>query len=347
MKYKTQVLTLTGFIYFMFVSLAVSAPNKSIYIKSFVVQVGLSKTDPIGERIKDYISEEIISRGGYSLTSDEEVKQVMTQEEIQMSLETCYDDACIKKLMESLRTDYIVYGNVSFEEGRYHITAKMLDRSSGTVKLARVKSLQFKDKNKLKMASADLANYLTEGKEIEMNRYDDAYRAVTDTYEKKVYEKNVPVGLSVYYMYFIPSKSPFKDYYSSLMGGGLDYYHKINYYISLAGGFYYVRGSDDSGKVNVSLNSYSITGRAGYPLYGFVYPYISLASRFTWFNESSSRKSTNFIGYGGDASLGCSFIVWRTLALWGDYSVSIVKLNDKGSNDISGSAIRVGVMYSF
>jgi hypothetical protein len=318
------------------------AVEKSIYIRPFVVTKGLPKGDTLGERVKDYISEVIVAKGGYSITSDEEVKQVIQQEEIRMSIDKCDDDACIKKLMESLRTDYIIYGTVSFEDERYHVTAKMLDRSTGTVKLSRVKSLQFKDKNKMKMAATDLANYLTDGKAIDMARYDDAFQAVIEAYEKKV-----PTGLSAYYMYFTPSKTPFKTYYDTLMGGGLEYFYKFNYYISMSGGLYYIQGSDTSGDVKVSLNSYSVGVRAGYPFQGFVYPYIGLNARVTWFNEKASGDSASFVGYGGDAYAGCAFIVWRTLSVWADYSMSIVKLNDKASTDISGSAIRVGVMYGF
>lgn len=133
-----------------------------------------------------------------------------------MSVEVCYDDACIKKLMESLQTDFIIYGTVSFEENHYNITAKMLDRSTGQVKLARVKSLRFKDKDKFKMASLDLANYLVAGKDIDMKRYDDAYQDVINAYEKKV-----PTGLALSFIYFQPSKKPFKNYYDSLMGDHL------------------------------------------------------------------------------------------------------------------------------
>jgi hypothetical protein len=344
MKYNTQIriIALVGFICFMLVSLSAYAANKTIYINQFVKLEGFSKTDPIGDRIKDFISEAIIANGGYSMTSDEEVKQVMKQEEIRMSLDTCNDDACVKQLMESLRTDLIIYGTVSFEDNRYHITAKILDRSGGTVKLARVKSLQFKDKDKIKMAAYDLAQHLAAGKEIDMSRYDDNYQAVI-----KEYEKNVPEGLSAYLMYFIPSKAPFKTYYDSLIGVGLDYYMKFGNYLSAGAGLYYVSGDDKSGKAQVSLNSYSISGRAGYPLLGSVYPYIGLSGRVTWFNEKGAGRKANYSGYGGDAFAGCAYMISQTLSVWADYSMSIVKLNDSGNTDISGSAIRVGMMYAF
>ncbi len=342
MKYKHRFIRIIVLFCLLFIYDYAYTATRSIYIRTFNIGRGLSKSDPIGDRIKDYISEVIVAKGGYTITSDDEVRQVMAQEEGLMSMQTCYDDTCVKKLMQSLRTDLIIYGVVSLEDGRYHVTAKMLDRRTGTVKLTRVKSLEFKDKNKLKMASIDLANYLTEGKKIDMARYDDAYQAVIDAYEKKN-----PTGLSAYFLYFKPSKAPFKTYYDSLMGGGLEYYFKFNDYLSFGPGIYYVTGDDTSGNVTVSLNSYSLSCRAGYSLLGFIYPYIGITGRVTWYNERGYDKSASYTGYGGDAFAGCSFIVWRTLTIWADYSLSLVKLNDEGSTDISVSAIRAGVMYGF
>lgn len=325
-----------------YISLKAFASDKTIYIKHFAKSEGFSSTDPIGERLKDYISEVIISKKGYTLTSDEEVRQVMSQEELSMSLDTCYDDTCVKKLMESIRTDYIIYGTVSLEEGRYYITAKMLDRTSGTIKLARVKSLQFKNKNKMKMAATDLANYLMDGKDIEMRHYDDEYQAVIESYGEKV-----PTGLAFYFLYFIPSDSPFSDYYDSLMGGGIDYYYKFNSYLSAGPGVYYIFSENESGEVKVSLNSYSVNARLGYPINRFLYPYIGLSGRVTWFNEKGLGNNINYTGYGGDGFAGLAFIIGKRLSAFADFSISIVKLNDNNKTDIGGQAIRGGVLISF
>lgn len=330
------------FSFMLFYYPASAASNKTIYIRPFVAGKGIVKSDAIGEKIKDFISEGIIDRGGYSLTSDEEVKQVMKQEEARMAFDACYDDACIRKLMESLQTDFIIYGNVSFEDGRYNITAKMLDRSTGKVKLARVKSLQFKDRNKLKMASLDLADYLITEKTIDMKRYDDAYQDVISSNEKRV-----PAGLAVSFVYFTPLKSPFKDYYDSLIGGSLDYYHKINDYLALGAGVNYVQGDDNTGDVTVSLNSYSIGVRAGIPLAGFLYPYISLSAEGIWFNEKGTSDSVSYAGFGAVASAGCAVVLIKQLSIFADYSYSYQKLIDDAGNDISGTVIRGGAMYRF
>ncbi len=331
------------FIVFIISLPLLSAEQKSIYIREFSIGQGLKYSDPVGNRIKDYISETVVDEGGYTIISDDEVKEIIKQEELKMAMDSCTDDACIKKLMKSIQTDFVIYGDVSHDKKSYHVTAKILDRAGNTIKLSRIKSLTFKDDDKIKMASVDLARYLISGKAIDMERYDDAYQAVIEAYEKKI-----PAGLSIYYMYFTPSETPFKSYYDSLQGGGLDYYYNFGYYISVFGGVNYVQGSDNmSGKVTVSLNNYSIGGRLGYPLFGFVYPYIGIAGTVTWFNERSSSDSASFTGYGGNGFAGCAFIVWRTLTFWGDYGMSMAQLDDEESTDISGTSIRGGVMYKF
>lgn len=320
-----------------------SAELKSIYIKEFSIDQGLKYDDPAGKRIKDYISEVIVDEGGYTIISDDEVKQILKQEEIKMAIDSCDDDACIKKLMKSLRTDYIIYGNIGHDKKNYHVTAKILDRAGETVKLARIKSLTFKDYDKIKMASVDLARYLINGKAIEMERYDDAYQAVIEAYEKKI-----PAGISIYYMYFKPSKSPFKTYYDSLQGGGLDYYYNFGYYFSIFGGVSYMQGSDNmSGDATVSINAYTLGGRLGYPMFGFIYPYIGFGGSSAWFNERVPGDKASFTGYGGSGFAGCAFIVWRSLTLWGDYSMNYMKLDDDEGTDVSGTIIRGGLMYKF
>lgn len=328
----------------IFFSMQVSAAEyKSIYIREFSIGKGLKKDDPAGNRIKEYISETVIEDGGFSIISDDEVKQILKQEEIKMAIDSCSEDACIRKLMKSIRTDFIIYGNIGFDNGSYNVTAKLLDRAGDVIKLARIKTLSFKDVKKIKMASVDLANYLIKVKPIDMKRYDDAFQEVIEAHEKKV-----PEGLSVYYMYFKPSRTPFKTYYDALQGGGIDYYYRFGNYLSAFGGVSYAQASDNiSGKATVSLNTYSIGGRLGVPLSDFMYPYIGLGGSLAWFNERISGDMANFTGYGCSGFAGCAFIIWDTLTLWGDYSVSIMKLNDGDGTDVSGTAIRAGLMYKF
>jgi hypothetical protein len=136
------------------------AEKKAIYIKPFGLVQGLPANDPAGNHIKDYISEKIIEQGTFFITSDDEVRQVIAQEELRMSLDGCYDDACIKKLMENIKTDYIVYGTVSIVDGLFYVTAKILDRSSGRIELSRVKTLKFRNRDHLEDVSKIIGIYL-------------------------------------------------------------------------------------------------------------------------------------------------------------------------------------------
>ncbi|TAL38983.1 MAG: hypothetical protein EPN93_02585 [Spirochaetes bacterium] len=139
------------------------ADKKAIYIKPFGIVQGIPLTDPVGNHIKDYISEKIIEQGTFFITSDDEVKQVIAQEELKMSLDACYDDACIKKLMENIKTDYIVYGTVSNVDGLFYITAKILDRSTGRIELARVKTVKFRERDYLEEVSKLMGSFLITG----------------------------------------------------------------------------------------------------------------------------------------------------------------------------------------
>jgi hypothetical protein len=149
------------------------AEKKAIYIKPFGIVQGIPLTDPAGSHIKDYISEKIIEQGTYFITSDDEVKQVIAQEELKMSLDACYDDACIKKLMENIKTDYIVYGTVSNVDGLFYITAKILDRSTGRIELARVKTIKFRERDYLEDVSKALGAFLVTGDTSGITRFED------------------------------------------------------------------------------------------------------------------------------------------------------------------------------
>ncbi len=167
---------------------ALAAARKTIYIKPFAIVQGLPAKDTAGDLVKDYISEEIIATGSYSITSDDEVKQVIEQEALKMSLDACYDDACIKKLMESIKTDYIIYGNISLVDGKYFITAKILDRTSGRVVLARVKTIKFKKRDYMERGSKALGEFLITGSQ-------DSLRDFQDYLDERDTEKDEPSRL--------------------------------------------------------------------------------------------------------------------------------------------------------
>lgn len=336
--------TLLTFFLLIIISMPLAAvSNKSIYIKAFTAGDGMKTRGSIGEHIKDYISEIISERSGYTIISDDEVKLIIKQEELHLAIDSCSDEACIKTLIKSLSTDYIIYGTIDYLGGKYYITAKIIDRAGDTIKIVRVKTLVFRDENKIRMASADLARYLTDGRDIDMERYEDDYRNEIHTKEKPL-----PAGLSVYGIYFTPLKKPFKTFYDSLLGGGADYIRPLNNYYSLFGGISYIQGNDNiSGKATVSINNFSIGGRAGFPTLGFIYPYIGAGAVAAWYNERASGNSNSFLGYGLNVFAGCTFMILNNLSAWSDYSYSFMKLNDSENTDISGTIIRAGLTYKF
>ncbi len=158
---------------------------------------GLPESDPAKHLIKDYISEIIIEKGGFSIISDDEVQQVMKSEELKMSLDVCYDDACIKKLMQSIKTDYIIYGSISLVDKKYFITAKILDRTSGSVVLARVKTIKFTKRDWIEKGSKALGEFIVTGSDValkEFENYISGREVDTNSPNKLVGRKNNIVG---------------------------------------------------------------------------------------------------------------------------------------------------------
>lgn len=158
---------------------------------------------------------------------------------------------------------------------------------------------------------------------------------------------NSPGGLSAYCLYFRPLTAPFKSYYDSLGGFGVDYYFNYNDHVSFGAGMYYATGDGNADGRNVSLYSASLNCRVGSLLFDFMYPYLGISGRGTLFTEKTDVKNDSFPGYGGDISAGCAFMLTRNLSLWADCAGSFVWLKDNSRTDIHGCVIRGGVSYRF
>ena len=129
---------------------------KTIFIMSFNKIEGISPADPIGNDIKDFISEIFVDSGRYSLMSMDEAKEVIEQTE---KLQACTTDACMKDLIRSIKTDCLLYGNVMKVKGRYMVYAKMLERVRGrsVVRMRRGRQVVFPDRRYIERASHTLA----------------------------------------------------------------------------------------------------------------------------------------------------------------------------------------------
>lgn len=340
---------------------ATRAAVKTIYIKPFSVIEGFKKTDPVGNLVKDYVSEYITEsqRGNYAVISDDEVRQVMSNEELRMSIDACYDDACMKQLMKSIKTDYMIYGTVSFTEGKHVITVKLLDRSGGDVRIGRVKTLEFSNRLKLRLACKDLAANVVAGKRIDMDNYIEA--------EEKEAMKRVlgsaPYGLSIAYRFFTPLSAPANSLLKYYHGAALEYAGAFGKYAALFGGadclissgktkpefVMTVLGLGYKGayKVTSILNEYYIGGRFGYPATAGFYPYAAVAAKGAWYRYTYRGSAKNHAMVGVDGSLGFAFPIRDVAAIFVEFRGSWGMLLDKAKTDMSGIGAGAGLTIQF
>jgi hypothetical protein len=336
------------------------AAVKTIYIKPFAIMDGFKKTDPVGNLVKDYVSEYIIEsgRGKYSIISDDEVKQVLAQEELRMSLDACYDDACMKQLMKSIKTDYMIFGTVSLTAGKYIVTIKLLDRSGGDVRVGKVKTIEFKNRLRLKMASKDLAAYVINNKAIDMENYMEQ-EEVEALKQKAV----APKGLAFSYRFFMPLTAPLKKYGKFFHGGALDYTGALGKSVSLFGGGTFLYGTGKSGtsvsmtplglglngssKIVSYINSYYFGAKFGYLVSEYFYPYVGLALKGTWFRYTFKGSAHDYAGVGADGSAGFAFTIERKVSLFIEFQGGWGMLLDKGKTDMSGIGAAGGLMINF
>jgi hypothetical protein len=355
---RTFTLTIISIIFTMACHMPAYSAVKTIYIKPFSVLEGFKRTDPVGNLVKDYVSEYIIEnmKNKYAIISDDEVKQVMANEELRMTMDACYDDACMKQLMKSIKTDYMIYGTVSFTAAKHIITIKMLDRSGGDVRVGKVKTLEFKNRLKLKMAAKDLAAYVVSGKEIDMDNYIE-----TDEKEAlKTMVKNAPYGLAVSYRFFSPMSAPMKKYFTYFHGGALEYTGACGRYVSLFGGGEFLYGTGITGqqfmptifgigfkagsKTASFMNSYYIGARFGYPVSAFFYPYIGISAKGSWYQYTYKGTARNYVGAGIDGSAGVAFTIQEAATLFMEFRGGWGMLIDKKKTDMSGIGCGGGVM---
>lgn len=163
---KRYIITIINI--FLFISITY-AEERIIYIKPFSVVGSVSLSPAIGMHAKDYITEVILSKGGYIIISDEEVTKVLEHEQIKMLVDTCDDDSCMKKMMEKIDADYILYGNISKEKNNFIITTKLLDRRTGS--LSKLKTLEVSEETMLKPAFRDIGLFLAFNIDFDDSKY--------------------------------------------------------------------------------------------------------------------------------------------------------------------------------
>ncbi len=136
---------------------------KLVYIQDFVMEEGFPATDTVGKDIKNLLVEVFQAKTSYEITEDQTVEAVLEEEQRAQGLNKCSDEACMRALMERIDSELMVYGRVKKVDGKFHITAKMLDRSTGVARLSRIRTLKFKYEDMFERAIRALGLYLVSG----------------------------------------------------------------------------------------------------------------------------------------------------------------------------------------
>jgi hypothetical protein len=149
--------------------------GQKLFVKSFS-RIGFSESDPIGATISKSVESVFFDNGAYEPIMEEDVIAGAALDESKQAL-GCNDDRCMKSLLTASKIDLIVYGVAKKSNGYTYITGKLLDKSRGTVELARVKTVRIKDDFRNSPYFVEgitlLAQYLLNGKESDLQSFQD------------------------------------------------------------------------------------------------------------------------------------------------------------------------------
>ncbi|TAL29402.1 MAG: hypothetical protein EPN93_21555 [Spirochaetes bacterium] len=169
MATRTHTLTIPALLFAALFFMAVlpggawARSEKLVYIQDFAIEEGFPANDPVGRDIKNLLVEVFQAKTSYEITEDQTVEAALEEEQRAQGINKCSDENCIRALMERIDSELMVYGRVKKAEGSYHITAKMLDRSSGVARLSRIRTLKFKYDDMFERAIRALGLYLVTG----------------------------------------------------------------------------------------------------------------------------------------------------------------------------------------
>ena len=149
--------------------------GQKLFVKSFS-KVGFPDNDPVGSSISRTIEGVFFDHGGYEPITEDDLVAGAALDESRQAF-GCNDDRCMKTLLSASRIDLIVYGVVKNANGYVYITGKLLDKSRGTVELARIKTVRirsdFRDSPCFSEGMTVLSRYLLTGKEDEIQDFQD------------------------------------------------------------------------------------------------------------------------------------------------------------------------------
>ncbi len=147
---------------------AQTTSKKLIFVKNFVNDGGMSDVEALkygkdGKDVKDYVSEAIIGTGLYRIKKDVEALNILKASKQEKML-GCDDDKCMRQIMQTIKTDLLIYGSVRKDGDVLVIKGKILDRSGARIELARVKTIRVRDMGAIPSISKNLGLYLISGK---------------------------------------------------------------------------------------------------------------------------------------------------------------------------------------
>jgi hypothetical protein len=118
--------------------------SKMVYVRDFNIEEGYSANDQIKYRVREIIQESFQRDNRYEITADDDIAVVIEQEEKAMSIAKCTSDACIRKLMEKINAEVVVFGRVRKINDYTYITARYMDRSSGVPRVSKIRTIKYK-----------------------------------------------------------------------------------------------------------------------------------------------------------------------------------------------------------
>ncbi len=99
-----------------------------IYVKNLISTKGVSPEET--NIISSEIEKAVISCGRYEVMSQSQVNELFKAAE-QKQLLGCNAEECLRKIMKSTMTDYLLYGSISKDEGEYAISVNLIRQKEG------------------------------------------------------------------------------------------------------------------------------------------------------------------------------------------------------------------------
>jgi TolB-like protein len=155
--------------------------GKKVFISGFTAHKNIENK----KLSADNVFKEEFLNAGYRITDINAIKAGISAEELKMSLGS-NDENSLKRVLESGDVDYIAYGYIRIRGSYVFITAKMLDKSNGNVKLEKIKSVSIRNEISeqfFKEACTVLAGYIISGDTKKVLKFQDKVLAEEKRYE--------------------------------------------------------------------------------------------------------------------------------------------------------------------